>query len=103
VRTAFPTAQSFPQKNKKNSPPAVARAARPGRCGLRVRCRCAALLVLCYVLHWLCLIAVRKALLLSDLTHSSQRFSHRCYGWIPHNAGFGFLDIARPTLGQIYF
>jgi hypothetical protein len=25
------------------------------------------------------------------------------YGWMPHNAGFGFLDIARPTLGQIYF
>jgi hypothetical protein len=27
-------------------------------------------------------------------------FCHRhTYGWIPHNAGFGFLDIARPTLG----
>jgi hypothetical protein len=25
------------------------------------------------------------------------------YGWIPHNAGFGFLDIARATLGQIHF
>ena len=25
------------------------------------------------------------------------------YGWIPHKAGFGFLDIARPTLGQIHF
>ena len=25
------------------------------------------------------------------------------YGWIPHNASFGFLDIARPTLGQIHF
>jgi hypothetical protein len=25
------------------------------------------------------------------------------YGWIPHNAGFGFLDIAGPTLGQIHF
>jgi hypothetical protein len=21
------------------------------------------------------------------------------YGWMPHNAGFGFLDIARPALG----
>jgi hypothetical protein len=21
------------------------------------------------------------------------------YGWIPHNAGFGFLDMARPVLG----
>jgi hypothetical protein len=21
------------------------------------------------------------------------------YGWIPHNAGFGFLDIAGPALG----
>jgi hypothetical protein len=29
-------------------------------------CRCAAPLVLCQVMHWLCLIAVRKALLLSD-------------------------------------
>jgi hypothetical protein len=37
-----------------------------GRCWLRARWRCAALLVLCKVLHWLCLIAVRKALLLSD-------------------------------------
>jgi hypothetical protein len=26
-----------------------------------------------------------------------------CYGWIPHNAGFGFLDIAGPALGQIHF
>ena len=25
------------------------------------------------------------------------------YGWMPHNASFGFLDIARPTLGQIHF
>jgi hypothetical protein len=25
------------------------------------------------------------------------------YGWIPHNAGFGFLDIAGPTLGQNHF
>ena len=25
------------------------------------------------------------------------------YGWIPHNASFGFLDIARPTLGKIHF
>jgi hypothetical protein len=25
------------------------------------------------------------------------------YGWMPHNAGFGFLDIAGPTLGQIHF
>jgi hypothetical protein len=25
------------------------------------------------------------------------------YGWMPHNAGFGFLDIARATLGQIHF
>ena len=27
----------------------------------------------------------------------------RMYGWMPHNASFGFLDIARPTLGQIRF
>jgi hypothetical protein len=25
------------------------------------------------------------------------------YGWIPHNAGFGFLDIAGAALGQIHF
>jgi hypothetical protein len=25
------------------------------------------------------------------------------YGWMPHNASFGFLDIARPTLGKIHF
>jgi hypothetical protein len=25
------------------------------------------------------------------------------YGWIPHNAGFGFLDRPRGVLGQIYF
>jgi hypothetical protein len=25
------------------------------------------------------------------------------YGWIPHNASFGFLEIAGPTLGQIHF
>jgi hypothetical protein len=25
------------------------------------------------------------------------------YGWMPHNAGFGFLDIARATRGQIHF
>jgi hypothetical protein len=25
------------------------------------------------------------------------------YGWIPHNAGFGFLDITPATLGRIYF
>jgi hypothetical protein len=23
--------------------------------------------------------------------------------WIPHNASFGFLDMPRPTLGQIHF
>jgi hypothetical protein len=23
------------------------------------------------------------------------------YGWMPHNASFGFLDMPRPTLGQI--
>jgi hypothetical protein len=25
------------------------------------------------------------------------------YGWIPHNAGFGFLDIPSAALGQIHF
>jgi hypothetical protein len=25
------------------------------------------------------------------------------YGWIPHNAGFGFLDRPRGVLGQIHF
>jgi hypothetical protein len=25
------------------------------------------------------------------------------YGWMPHNAGFGFLEIAQPALGQIHF
>jgi hypothetical protein len=25
------------------------------------------------------------------------------YGWIPHNAGFGFLDLTPATLGQIHF
>jgi hypothetical protein len=25
------------------------------------------------------------------------------YGWIPHNASFGFLDKARAKLGQIHF
>jgi hypothetical protein len=25
------------------------------------------------------------------------------YGWIPHNASFGFLDMPRPALGQIHF
>jgi hypothetical protein len=25
------------------------------------------------------------------------------YGWMPHNAGFGFLDMPRPALGRIYF
>ena len=25
------------------------------------------------------------------------------YGWMPHNAGFGFLDMPRPALGQIHF
>jgi hypothetical protein len=43
--------------------PWLGQAVRSGRCWLRVRCRCAALQVL---LHWLCLIAVRKAFLLSD-------------------------------------
>jgi hypothetical protein len=30
---------------------------------------------------------------------------HRCsvYGWMPHNAGFGFLDIPSAALGQIHF
>jgi hypothetical protein len=27
----------------------------------------------------------------------------RLYGWMPHNASFGFLDIARAALGQIHF
>jgi hypothetical protein len=27
----------------------------------------------------------------------------RSYGWIPHNAGFGFLDLTPATLGQIHF
>jgi hypothetical protein len=27
----------------------------------------------------------------------------RCYGWIPHNASFGFLDRPPAILGQIYF
>jgi hypothetical protein len=26
-----------------------------------------------------------------------------CYRWMPHNASFGFLDIAGPALGRIYF
>jgi hypothetical protein len=25
------------------------------------------------------------------------------YGWMPHNAGFGFLDRPRGVLGQIHF
>jgi hypothetical protein len=25
------------------------------------------------------------------------------YGWMPHNAGFGFLDLTPATLGQIHF
>jgi hypothetical protein len=25
------------------------------------------------------------------------------YGWMPHNAGFGFLDWPRGVLGQIHF
>jgi hypothetical protein len=25
------------------------------------------------------------------------------YGWIPHNASFGFLDRPRGVLGQIHF
>jgi hypothetical protein len=24
-------------------------------------------------------------------------------GWIPHNAGFGFMDLTPATLGQIHF
>jgi hypothetical protein len=26
-----------------------------------------------------------------------------CYGWMPHNASFGFLDRPRGVLGQIHF
>jgi hypothetical protein len=26
-----------------------------------------------------------------------------CYGWIPHNSSFGFLDRPRAVLGQIHF
>jgi hypothetical protein len=29
--------------------------------------------------------------------------SKKQYGWMPHNAGFGFLDIASAALGQIHF
>jgi hypothetical protein len=29
--------------------------------------------------------------------------AYSSYGWIPHNAGFGFLDIAGAALGQIHF
>jgi hypothetical protein len=25
------------------------------------------------------------------------------YGWMPHNASFGFLDLTPATLGQIHF
>jgi hypothetical protein len=32
--------------------------------------------------------------------HLNCRFG---YGWIPHNAGFGFLDIPSAALGQIHF
>jgi hypothetical protein len=32
-----------------------------------------------------------------ELTEQSE------YGWIPHNAGFGFLDLTPATLGQIHF
>jgi hypothetical protein len=35
--------------------------------------------------------------------HESRSRVKRNYGWIPHNASFDFLDIARPTLGQICF
>jgi hypothetical protein len=47
-------------------PPAVAWAVRSGRCWLRARCRCAASASASanFYTHWLCLIAVRKALLL---------------------------------------
>jgi hypothetical protein len=34
---------------------------------------------------------------------SRQGESKGAYGWIPHNAGFGFLDKARAKLGQIHF
>jgi hypothetical protein len=32
-----------------------------------------------------------------------QKQKHRTYGWIPHNASFGFLDWPRGVLGQIHF
>jgi hypothetical protein len=25
------------------------------------------------------------------------------YGWMPHNASFGFLDIPSPNVGQIHY
>jgi hypothetical protein len=34
---------------------------------------------------------------------ASNFFSKMFYGWIPHNAGFGFLDIPSAALGQIHF
>jgi hypothetical protein len=38
------------------------------------------------------------------LTSQEQHiYYHIQYGWIPHNAGFGFLDIAGAALGQIHF
>jgi hypothetical protein len=36
-------------------------------------------------------------------TRGKQHNTTGTYGWMPHNAGFGFLDKARPTLGQIHF
>jgi hypothetical protein len=53
--------QGRKERRRTTRPPALEGAVQPGRC------RCAALLVL-IIMHWLCLIAGRKALLLSGLT-----------------------------------
>jgi hypothetical protein len=34
---------------------------------------------------------------------SGHFLAKKTYGWMPHNAGFGFLDKARAKLGKIHF
>jgi hypothetical protein len=38
-----------------------------------------------------------------DTADKTLLFNSDIYGWMPHNASFGFLDMPRPALGRIYF
>jgi hypothetical protein len=40
---------------------------------------------------------------IGNASDGGSEMAHGCYGWIPHNAGFGFLDRPRGVLGQIHF